>query len=159
MNFVENKKWIVVPNLPAGHRKPMKISVNWAAIIIDGTNMLQIDCNPSLLNWLIFSHKMDLKPLMLMHSKWHWKAILTSNFILVLLLQLELAGSLRSKPAEKRQRFTPPPPEREKLSTGIPWTPISGETECWTIGKLMLGHEFVTRPRKAKLRVPVMNLM
>lgn len=48
------------------------------------------------------------------------KIIFTSNFMLVLQLQFELAGSLRSKPAEKRQRFTPPLPEREKLSTGTP---------------------------------------
>lgn len=48
------------------------------------------------------------------------KIIFTSNFKLVLLLQFEFAGSLRSKPAEKRQRFTSPLPEREKLSTGTP---------------------------------------
>lgn len=59
------------------------------------------------------------------------RVAITSNFTLVLLLQLELAGSLKSKPAEKRHKLTPPLPEREKLSTGKPWTPISGETECW----------------------------
>jgi hypothetical protein len=55
----------------------------------------------------------------------------TSNLILVLLLQLELAGSFRSKPTDKRDKFTSPLPEREKLSIGVPWTPISGEKECW----------------------------
>jgi hypothetical protein len=55
----------------------------------------------------------------------------TSNFMLVVLLHLELAGSFRSTPADNRDKFTPPLPVREKLSMGTPWTPISGEIECW----------------------------
>jgi len=55
----------------------------------------------------------------------------TSNLILVVLLQSEVAGSFLSKPTDIRDRFTPPLPEREKLSIGVPWTPISGEKECW----------------------------
>ena len=58
-------------------------------------------------------------------------SVQTSNFILVVLLHLELEGSFRSNPTDNRDKFTPPLPEREKLSTGIPWTPISGESECW----------------------------
>ena len=54
----------------------------------------------------------------------------TSNFMLVVLLHLELAGSFRSIPTDSLDKFTPPLPEREKLSTGTPWTPISGEREC-----------------------------
>lgn len=51
--------------------------------------------------------------------------------MLVVLLHLELAGSLRSMPTDNRDKFTPPLPDREKLSMGMPWTPISGEIECW----------------------------
>lgn len=51
--------------------------------------------------------------------------------MLVALLHLELAGSFRSKPTDNRDKFTLPLPEREKLSMGTPWTPISGEMECW----------------------------
>lgn len=51
--------------------------------------------------------------------------------MLVAVLHLELAGSFRSKPTDNRDKFTLPLPEREKLSMGTPWTPISGEIECW----------------------------
>lgn len=51
--------------------------------------------------------------------------------MLVALLHLELAGSFRSNPSDNRDKFTLPLPEREKLSMGTPWTPISGEIECW----------------------------
>lgn len=61
----------------------------------------------------------------------------TSNFMLVVLLHLELAGSFRSTPADNRDKFTPPLPVREKLSMGTPWTPISGEIECWEEKKKM----------------------
>lgn len=60
-----------------------------------------------------------------------WNIQLTSNFMLVVFLHFELGGSFRSRPAEIRDKFMPPLPEREKFSIGIPWTPISGERECW----------------------------
>lgn len=57
--------------------------------------------------------------------------IITSNLMLVLLLQWEVEGSLKSTPTEERLRLTPPLPERVKWSTGNPCTAISGATECW----------------------------
>ena len=51
----------------------------------------------------------------------------TSNFILVVLLQLEHGGSSRSLPIEDQDSFTPSLTEREKLAVVMPCTAISGE--------------------------------
>jgi hypothetical protein len=49
------------------------------------------------------------------------KVCMNLNFMLVVLLYIELTGSFMSIPADNLDKFTPPLPELEKLFIGMAW--------------------------------------